>query len=149
MIFRASGCITLAFVVGMLISSQLSAATATAMASAVVVSPARVSADASTQWQSSASVGVLMLNIPAGSGVTAAAPLKMTLTTSGEVAWGSPMVFSVSDSVGLAALISQLAISGGSLSVSGTLSGKGMQIVVLQAAQRGDSGTVTAIVTYN
>jgi hypothetical protein len=74
----------------------------------------------------------------------------MTLTTGGAVASDSPTTFSASDSAGLAALITQMATSGGTLTTSGTLSGTGVQIVVIQAsAGSSDGGTVTAIVTYN
>jgi hypothetical protein len=74
----------------------------------------------------------------------------MTLTASGSAASGSASVFSASDSAGVAAVISQIATSGGTLSTSGTLSGTGVQIVVLQAPSGGGGGAaVTAIVTYN
>jgi hypothetical protein len=73
----------------------------------------------------------------------------MELTASGPVASGSPALFSASDSAGLAALITQMVASGGTLTTSGTLSGTGVQIVVLGANVDGEGGTVTAIVTYN
>lgn len=73
----------------------------------------------------------------------------MTLSASGEVVWDRQTVFSSRDGVGLAALISQMAISGASLSTSGTLSGSGVHIVVISATQGSDGGTVTAVVNYN
>lgn len=126
------------------------AASATASVSLSVVAPAQVVADANTQWMLNSTVGVLTLSIPGAGGLDDLEPKKrMTLTLSGEVVWGSPMVFSASDSGGLAALIAQLATSGGSVSTSGTLSGMDVKIVVLEAAPSGDGGAVTAIVSYN
>lgn len=132
----------------MLVSSE--AATATGRAEATILPSVQVAADAKTQWMLSSTVGVLTLSIPGAGGLDDSEPKKrMTLTLSGEVVWGSPMVFSASDSGGLAALIAQLATSGGSVSTSGTLSGMDVKIVVLEAAPSGDGGAVTAIVSYN
>ncbi|MDO9144652.1 hypothetical protein [Rhodoferax sp.] len=100
-------------------------------------------ADASTQLLVSSTAGVLTLSIPGGS--SGSAPSTMTLTAGGSDA---SAVFSVSDNAGLAAVITQIATSGGTLSTSGALSGSGVQIVVLPAPA-GGRGTVTAIVTYN
>jgi hypothetical protein len=123
------------------------AATASAQMAAIVISPAQVSVDASTQLLVSSTTGVLVLRIPGGGG---SATSTMTLAASGVVASGSPATFSASDSAGLAALITQMTTSGGTLMTSGTLSGTGVQIVVIQAsAGSSDGGTVTAIVTYN
>lgn len=128
---------------------SVKAATVNVSASATVMDPAQVTADAASQWQSSVSFGVLLLSIPAVGGAAASAPLTMTLSASGEVVWDRQTVFSSRDGVGLAALISQMAISGASLSTSGTLSGSGVHIVVISATQGSDGGTVTAVVNYN
>lgn len=146
----ATANIALLFSGSLLWPASVDAASVNVVASATVVAPAQVTADAALRWQFSANFGVLTLSIPGAGGLDDPEPLKkMTLTMSGEVAWDSPMVFSASDSGGLAALISRLVTSGGSLATSGTLSGMDVQIVVLEAAQSGDGGTVTAIVSYN
>lgn len=123
------------------------AAMASAQMAATVIPSALVAADASTQLLVSSTTGMLTLSIPSGS--VGSAPSTVTLTASGGAS-GSASVLSVSDSAGLAAVISQIATSGGTLSTSGTLSGTGVQIVVLQAPSGGGGGgAVTAIVTYN
>jgi hypothetical protein len=128
-------------------ASLAHSATATANVSAEIVSIVQVSVDASTQLLVSSTTGVLVLSIPGGGGSAAS---TMTLTASGAVASGSPTTFTASDSAGLAALITQMTTSGGTLTTSGTLSGTGVQIVVIQAAAgSSEGGTVTAIVTYN
>jgi len=130
--------------IGVLFSSSALAVSATAVVSAIVVEPVQVIVDASTQLLVSSTAGVLMLSIPGGGGAT---PSSITPTASGIVPSVSPSVFSFSDSAGLAAVIRQIATSGGTLSSSGALSGSGVQIVVLPAPV-GGRGTVTAIVTY-
>lgn len=114
-----------------------------------IYTPTEVSVDAAAALLSSNITGVLMLSIPGIGGSAGSAPSTMMLTASGEVASGSPTVFSANDSGGLAARISEVIISGGTLSTSGTVSGTGVQIVVLQAPSGGERGTVTATVTYN
>lgn len=129
------------------ISSEANTANATAATFAEIVAPVQILADASTQLLVSSTAGVFTMTIPGGSG---SVPSTMTLIASGSAASGSASVFSASDSAGVAAVISQIATSGGTLSTSGTLSGTGVQIVVLQAPSGGGGGgAVTAIVTYN
>lgn len=128
-------------------SSTAAAAGATASSYAEVVSPVQVPVDASVQLLNNSTTGMLTLSIPSGS--AGSAPSTMMLTASSGAS-GSASVFSASDSAGVAAVISQIATSGGTLSTSGTLSGTGVQIVVLQAPSGGGGGgAVTAIVTYN
>lgn len=128
-------------------SSTAAAAGATGSSYAEVVSPVQVPVDASVQLLNNSTTGMLTLSIPSGS--AGSAPSTMMLTASSGAS-GSASVFSASDSAGVAAVISQIATSGGTLSTSGTLSGTGVQIVVLQAPSGGGGGgAVTAIVTYN
>ncbi|WP_210546569.1 hypothetical protein [Rhodoferax sp. PAMC 29310] len=130
-----------------LFTPSVVAASSTAGINAIVIAPVQVSADTSTQLLVSSTTGVLILSIPGGGGSAAS---TMTLTASGAVASGSPTTFTASDIAGLAALITQMTTSGGTLTTSGTLSGTGVQIVVIQAATgSSDGGTVTATVTYN
>lgn len=125
----------------------LGATTATAQIGASVISNGQVSTDANTQMLLSSTTGVLILSIPGAGG---SAPTLMTLTANGSVSEGSPSVFTSSDGTSLATLISQMAATGGTLNTSGTLSGVGVQIVVIKtAACRDRGGKVTAIVTYN
>lgn len=139
--------VALILVAWVLSTSSLLAATANAIASAVIVSPAQSLVDANTQLLVSSTAGMLTLSIPSGS--DGSAPSIVTLTASGGAS-GSASVFAASASAGLAAVLSQIATSGGTLSTSGTLSGTGVQIVVLQAPSGGGGGAaVTAIVTYN
>lgn len=140
---QAASSVFLLLIGGLLAVAATKAATATGKVEATIRSSAQAVADASTQLLVSSTAGVLTLSIPGGS--SGSAPSTMTLTAGGS---GASAVFSVSDSVGLAAVITQIATSGGTLSTSGALSGSGVQIVVLPAPV-GGRGTVTAIVTYN
>lgn len=135
--------------IGVLLHTPVLAATATASATATVISPAEVSAAvAAAQMLFSGSVGVLTLRIPGSGGGGPGTTLE--LTASGTITPDGAMVFSATDTGGLAQLIERLDISGGSFSTNGVLSGKGVQIVVVQATQdSGGGGRVTAIVTYN
>lgn len=140
---QAASSVSLLLIGGLLAVAATKAATATGKVEATIRSPAHAVADASTQLLVSSTAGVLTLSIPGGS--SGSAPSTMTLTAGGSDA---SAVFSVSDNAGLAAVITQIATSGGTLSTSGALSGSGVQIVVLPAPA-GGRGTVTAIVTYN
>lgn len=128
-----------------MLSAPAGAASVEANASATVLSPALVAADAAAQVLLETSTGVLTLSIPG------AAAVAMQVSSVEVVPQSGTMVFSVAEgAAGLAELVAQLGEAGGSLSSSGTLNGQGIQIVVLGAEQHGDGGgTVTAIVTYN
>lgn len=118
-----------------------------AEATVFLVSPTQVPTSAEKLLQSS-SAGVLILSIPGSFGAVVSTMTSMMLTAYGTTALGNLAVFSASDSAGLAAVITQIVTSGGTLSTNGTLSGSGVQIVVRQAPLGGGSA-VTAIVTYN
>lgn len=145
--FCPLGRITLALVSGLFAVAPVSAATSSARASATVVAPARVSEDARKHWHHSQTVGVLTLVIPGCGRDISDCTLKSS--TTGSVASGGVSVFSVVGGASLKPLTRALVSAGGTLSISGALSGTGVQIVVLNASKGKAGGKVTAIVTYN
>lgn len=134
------------------------ASTVTAQASAEVISPADVSAQAATQLLFSSTPGVLILTIPGSAGLAAS---SIELTATGAEGSG-PFVFTaynrnaptMAQLVTVVTQASAFLTFGGSLSTDlatrGVLNGQGIQIVVLMAAQSADgSGTLAAIITYD
>lgn len=149
-IFKDTIVITAFLLAGaLLFAVPVRAATATAMASATLISPTEVAIDAAELLQS-ASTGVLTLSIPGAgaSGVdSAGASAGMTMTSTGVV--GNTIIFSTTDSATLASLVQTLAASGGSLGIKGILStGQGVSLSVTNAVQDGN-GTVYAVIAYN
>lgn len=123
-----------------------------AIVTASLVSPAEVSAQQATKLLLSPTPGILTITIP---GASANSTLDLTATGM-DVATGM-FTFSASgaNTSALSQLMEQLsagALSGSlstGLTVSGFVNGQGVQIVVLEASQSGDGGTIKATITFD
>lgn len=119
------------------------ASTVATQASAEVISPADVSAQAATQLLFSSTPGVLILTIPGSAGLAAS---SIELTATG-VEGSGPFVFTAYNPnaptmAQLVAMVTQAS--------AGVLNGQGIQIAVLMAAQSADgSGTLAVIITFD
>jgi len=117
-----------------------------------IISPAEVSAQQATQLLFSPTPGVLTITIPGSSGSS-----TLDLTATGVDAATGTFTFAASGSnaAALTQLMEQLAagVVSGSLStgltVSGFINGQGVQIVVLEASQTGDGGSLKATITFD
>jgi len=132
--------------------SPAAAGTANTVASAEIISPAEISAQQATQLLFSPTPGVLTITIPGSSGSS-----TLDLTATGVDAATGTFTFSVAGGslAALTELMEQLAagVVSGSLStgltVSGFINGQGVQIVVLEASQAGDGGSLKATITFD
>lgn len=111
---------------------------------AEVVARVEVLADVATAVLLGNSPGVLTLSIPGG--VTAVGGATIELASAGITTSDGALLFTVEHSAALEALVEQVAASGGSLTTSGFIGGKSVQIVVVAAS---GGGLLRAIVTYN
>jgi len=143
--------LTTILTLGILSVAEVKAFTINATATAIVISPTNASIDAAAELLKSASTGMLTLSIP-GAGASStkdAVPDGMTLTSTG--VRGNTIVFSTTDTAPLAALVTALATSGGTVGVNGTLNtGQGVSLTITHAVDNGNGkGTVHAIVAYD
>jgi len=117
-----------------------------------IVSPAEISAQQATQLLFSPTPGVLTITIPGSSGSS-----TLNLTATGVDAATGTFTFAVagSNAAALTQLMEQLAagvVSGSfstGLTVSGFINGQGVQIVVLEASQDGEGGSLKATITFD
>lgn len=147
-------CVSISLFVGILVFifvETACSASATAVVGCTIVSTTDVAITAAAELLQSASTGALTLSIP-GAGASAlkdGATDGMTLTSTG--VRGNTIVFSTTDTAPLAALVSALTTSGGTVGVNGTLStGQGVSLSITHAVDNGNGkGTVHAIVAYD
>jgi hypothetical protein len=117
---------------------------ATASVCAEVVAQVEVLADVATAVLLGNSPGTLTLSIPGG--VTDAGRATIELASTGITTSGGALLFTAEDAAALGSLVEHLAASGRSITTSGFIGGKSVQVVVMAAIE---GGLLRAIVTYN
>lgn len=133
-----------------IVNSHVAAqSTASASASVALVSPAEASAQQATELLFSPTPGILRVSIPGG---TAPLDLQASAVEGGTFTFTADSSSSAAMAEVVQALESGKATGSLStpLSLSGFINGRGVQIVVLSAAQAGDgSGSLKATITFD